>query len=211
MDFKIKICGMKYPDNYTQVSELQPDYIGLIFYKNSPRYMRETLSPEMLAGGNAKKVGVFVNASKQEVESTILEYQLDAIQLHGNELPEYCLNFKDRIQVIKAFSIHNEFDFKETAPYENACDQLLFDTKGSQPGGNGFAFNWEKLNDYDQHLPFFLSGGIGLNNINEAINIKNVYLYGIDVNSGVEVMPGVKDVDAVKQIIEKTRTQTTQP
>jgi phosphoribosylanthranilate isomerase len=205
MDFKIKICGLKYPDNYSAISELQPDYIGLIFYKKSLRYMKDTLTPTIVADKKTKKVGVFVNASSDEVETIIQEYNLDAIQLHGQESPEYCLKFKEQIQVIKAFSINNEFDFKETIPYENACDQFLFDAKGEQAGGNGYAFNWQLLNSYERNIPFFLSGGIGLENIDEAIAINNTYLYGIDINSRAEVSPGVKDIETVKQLINKLR------
>lgn len=200
---------MKHPSNYLEVLALQPDYIGLIFYKNSQRCIKESLTPEMLTNSGVKKVGVFVNASMDEVELTILEYKLDAIQLHGSESPDFCLNFKDRIQVIKAFSIHNNFDFKETVPYKQVCNQLLFDTKGKRPGGNGMAFNWDKLREYDQHTPFFLSGGIGLNNIQEALDLKNIYLYGVDVNSGAEVSPGVKNLEIVKQLINKVRTRNT--
>ncbi|MES2565829.1 MAG: phosphoribosylanthranilate isomerase [Bacteroidota bacterium] len=207
MDFKIKICGLKHPDNFAAISELQPDYIGLIFYKNSPRYMKDSLTPAMVEETKSKKVGVFVNAAPDELEEIIKEYNLDAIQLHGQESPEYCLKFKERIQVIKAFSISNDFDFKEIAAYVKVCDQFLFDTKGQLAGGNGYAFNWKLLERYEHDVPFFLSGGIGLENIEEAESINNMYLYGIDINSRAELSPGIKDSVIVRKLINKLRNK----
>lgn len=205
MDFKIKVCGLKHEANYAAVTDLKPDYVGLIFYERSPRCMKNSLRPSMLSNSNIKKTGVFVNSSPEEIKSMISEYNLDAIQLHGNESPAFCLQFKDRIQVIKAFSIDAGFNFQQTAEYEHACDQFLFDTKGNLPGGNGNSFDWHKLREYDQYVPFFLSGGIGPDNITKALEVKNVYLYGFDINSLVESEPGVKDINKVKQVIQIIR------
>ncbi len=188
---------MKYPINIHEVTELKPDYLGFIFYEKSPRYFTEKIQ-ELTS--EIQKVGVFVNASMHEILSKMKEYNLQLVQLHGNESPEFCEILKIiNIKVIKVFSIDTEFDFQQIIPFENVCDYFLFDTKGQHPGGNGTTFNWEILKNYPSQKPFFLSGGIGLEEISK-IKQLNLPIYAIDVNSKFELQPGLKNTQLLKQL-----------
>lgn len=186
---------MKYPQNILEVSQLLPDYIGFIFWEKSSRYFDGEI-PKI--NKSIKKVGVFVYATLEEIISKIEKYDLDVIQLHGNESPEFCENLKKKnIQIIKVFSINDDFDFEELKPFENTCDYFLFDTKGKLPGGNGITFNWQILQQYKLTKPFFLSGGIGLDEI-ENIKKLNLPIYAIDVNSKFEIEAGLKNIELLK-------------
>ena len=208
---KLKICGMKYEDNMTAISKLQPDYLGFIFYKKSSRFF-DTVIPEIPKG--IKKTGVFVNASVEEILNKIKLYDLQAVQLHGSESIEFikilrkCIidSTKDFVEIIKVFSIKNEFNFSVLEAYENVVDYFLFDTKGKLPGGNGVTFDWTVLENYPSEKPFFLSGGIGLETISKLetfldSNASN-YCYALDVNSKFEIVPGLKDIDKLKSFKE---------
>jgi phosphoribosylanthranilate isomerase len=187
---KLKICGMKYPSNILETAQLQPDYLGLIFYEKSPRFFYGGL-PEIAK--SIQKVGVFVNATVEEILAKIKQYDLQLVQLHGNESTEFCHLLKhSNTTIIKVFAIDDTFDFKEILPYENVCDYFLFDTKGQNPGGNGTSFNWQLLQNYPSQKPFFLSGGIGLGDI-EKIKQLQLPIHAIDVNSKFETQPGLKN------------------
>ena len=205
---KLKICGMKYQENIEQVAALRPDYLGFIFYENSARNF-DSIIPQLPK--HIKKVGVFVDAELDAVIEKIKTHNLQAVQLHGDESPEYCIelknHYKDRtdnkLEIIKVFSIKNEFNFDVLKSYEAVCDYFLFDTKGKLPGGNGYAFDWNVLNNYPSTKPFFLSGGIGLE---EAENLKQFqqskaskYCYAIDVNSKFEIEAGLKNIDLLRK------------
>jgi phosphoribosylanthranilate isomerase len=206
---KLKVCGMKYQDNINQVAELQPDYLGFIFYDGSSRFF-DSIMPQL--SKKISKVGVFVNASIQNIIEIIEKYDLQAVQLHGEESPAFCeelkkqLNIdrsKNTIEIIKVFSIKDEFNFNILRPYEEVCDYFLFDTKGKLPGGNGYTFDWKVLKDYPSVKPFFLSGGLG---IDEIDNIKlflkspeSKYCYALDINSRFEKEPGLKDIALLKE------------
>lgn len=198
---KLKICGMKYFDNIVEVSKLEPDYMGFIFWKKSPRYFEGTI-PELPK--SIKKVGVFVNASCTEIISKVKEHELDLIQLHGQESVSFCKELKSRnILIIKAFSIDANFNFNILKEYELTCDYFLFDTKGKQPGGNGIAFDWNILKKYNLNKSYFLSGGIGLDDLDKIndfqnINKKNIF-FAFDVNSRFEVKPGIKNIKELSQ------------
>lgn len=192
---KLKICGMKYQDNIQEVASLHPEYMGFIFYEKSPRYF-SGIMPEI--SKSVLKVGVFVNASLNEIMDKIKQYNLQIIQLHGNETPEFCTLLKPmNVEIIKVFSVGNNFNFEVVQPYESVCNYFLFDTKGEKPGGNGTAFNWQILHHYPSKKPFFLSGGIGLE---EMKNIKklNIPIHAIDVNSKFEIAPGLKNATHLK-------------
>ena len=212
-DLKIKICGMKHPENIKDVASLEPDYLGFIFYKKSPRFFDAKISG---IPNSIKRTGVFVDASVDFILEKTKTHQLQAIQLHGDETPEFCKELRIvltgmDIEVIKVFSIANNFDYQLLEPYEGIVDYFLFDTKGKNKGGNGVTFNWEVLKSYPSTTPFFLSGGIGINEteeiqelINYFLNIgKSNLLYAIDVNSKFETEPGLKDVKALNDFIVK--------
>ncbi|MEM1001756.1 MAG: phosphoribosylanthranilate isomerase [Bacteroidota bacterium] len=196
---KLKVCGMKYQENMESVAKLQPDFMGFIFYDKSSRYFQGNI-PSL--PNTIKKVGVFVDAPISYVKSMINEHSLDMIQLHGNENPHYCKEF-DSIQIIKVFSIKDEFDFKILEPYESVCHYYLFDTKGQLPGGNGYVFDWSTLENYPSGKPYFLSGGIGLNELDSIESFlqrqESKHCYAIDVNSKFELEPGLKKIDELEK------------
>ena len=193
--------------NIGEVAELQPDYLGFIFWKPSKRFFNGSM-PKL--SKNTGKVGVFVDANIDEILNRTNKYELNAIQLHGNESPEFCEKLKERIKnqniyvdIIKVFSIKDSFDFSQLSPYEKSSDFFLFDTKGKLPGGNGYQFNWEALKGYPSKKPYFLSGGIGpgeLDNVLEFLQKEeSKYCHAIDVNSRFEISPGVKEIDKLKK------------
>jgi phosphoribosylanthranilate isomerase len=208
---KVKICGMRDKENIKAIAALHPDYLGFIFYEASKRFVGNSLDQELLANlpSNIKKTGVFVNADLDTIRTTINLYGLDAVQLHGDETLEFV---KDlylqnnnphviRVNIIKAFAIDNNFDFAETQAYRTFCDYFLFDTKTSGYGGSGQKFDWAVLNQYDQQVPFFLSGGIGPGDIPGIQALKGLNLHAIDLNSCMEIEPGLKDLEKVKAVM----------
>ena len=190
---------MRETENIEALAALTPDYMGFIFWAPSSRFIEGTTP---VLPQHIKKTGVFVDASIDYIETNIKEHQLQAVQLHGKEAPEYCSYVQSlEVEVIKAFSIKDQFDFKILVPYESSCDFYLFDTKGKLPGGNGYGFDWQLLKEYPSQKPFFLSGGIGLENIKAIWELEktNLPLYAIDVNSAFESAPGVKKIDELTQ------------
>lgn len=199
---RLKICGIKFKQNMLQVAEVLPDYMGFIFYPRSRRFMLETLLPSDLSllPAKIKKVGVFVNETANEVLDKSSTYNLDTVQLHGNESPEMCETVLQKgLQVIKAFSIDESFDFNRTKAYHRIAHQFLFDTKTKRFGGSGQTFNWDLLKKYDQQTPFFVSGGIGVQELDQIEPLLSMNIYGLDLNSKLETEPGLKDVELVKQ------------
>ncbi len=195
---------MKYPDNMLEVGALLPDYMGFIFWEKSARYF-DGIMPDL--PNSIKKTGVFVNETVENIIEKVQKYNLQAVQLHGHESVEFCLNLKTQlaadIEIIKVFSVADDFDFSVLEPFEKACDYFLFDTKGKLPGGNGTTFDWKVLENYPSTKPFFLSGGIGLDEM-EAVNeiLKtNLPVFAIDVNSKFEIEPGLKNTEALQQCI----------
>lgn len=195
---------MKYPENITAVSKLLPDCMGFIFWEKSARFFDDEL-PEIPI--SIKKVGVFVDASFEAVHTKIKKYQLDVVQLHGNESPDYCKYIQSYdVQIIKSFSVTDNFDFAILQPFESVCDFFLFDTKGELPGGNGVVFNWELLAKYPSQKPFFLSGGIGSDAI-EKIKKLQLPIYAIDINSKFETEPGLKDPKLIQTFQHHLKSQ----
>lgn len=195
--------------NPDEVATLAPDYMGLIFWEKSPRYVNGVMPT---ISNKIKKVGVFVNASIEDILAKVAKYGLKLVQLHGQESPELCKKIQAvGIKVIKVFGVDDTFDFSVLAPYEGVCDYYLFDTKGKLPGGNGFTFDWEVLEDYPSTKPFFLSGGIGLENIDEILTFlyrpESKYCYAIDVNSRFEVQPGLKDIKQLKEFKNRVENE----
>ena len=189
---RIKICGMKFPENIVEVGAILPDYMGFIFWKKSSRYFDGEIP---ILPKSIKKVGVFVDESFEIVVSKIEKHKLYCIQLHGSESAEYCKKLKEiPIEIIKVFSIKDNFDFAILKEFEVVCDYFLFDTKGKLPGGNGVTFDWNLLKKYPSNKPFFLSGGIGIEEI-KLLKEMNLPIYGIDVNSKFETEPGLKNIE----------------
>jgi phosphoribosylanthranilate isomerase len=205
---KLKVCGMRDADNLKDIAALGPDYIGFIFYDQSPRFVGDTLDETLVKSlpRSIRKVGVFVNASPDYILRMVKKYDFQYVQLHGTETPEFCRSLRNRgINIIKAFRIDDSFNFSMLNNFKAQCDFFLFDAKGDQPGGNGVTFDWNILSRYDNEKPFFISGGIGLSNVDQVNLLKGFKLYGVDVNSQVETSPGVKDVAKVKEILSYLR------
>ncbi len=205
---RIKVCGMREPENLRQLLELQPDYVGFIFHEASPRFVGETLDPEVLKEipRSVKKVGVFVNASIDQIGKTVRRYGLDYAQLHGEESPDFCRNLQFKgVNIIKAFPIDDAFNFTKLNNFKPHCDFFLFDAKGVQRGGNGEVFDWTLLNRYDNEKPFFLAGGISLDNVEELTALAGLRLHAIDINSKFETAPGLKDIEKIRLLVEKVK------
>jgi len=189
---------MRDHDNVLSLIKLRPDYIGFIFYEKSKRYVGE-LDLTLLESipREIKKVGVFVNESLEKVLETVRIYSLDMVQLHGEESADDCARLKSEgIPVIKAISVSNGSDLKKIDPYLDHVDYFLFDTKGVGYGGIGIPFNWKILDMYDYDIPYFLSGGIGLEELNQ-LDIDKLP-FGIDINSRFELSPGIKNMGLLK-------------
>ena len=222
---KLKVCGMKYVENIEQIVGLKPDYLGFIFYEKSKRNF-EGIIPEF--SKSIKKTGVFVNEYIEIIISLVEEYRLDAIQLHGDESLEYVADLKNQlkerrtlfldenkqikkkknkhyiseneVELIKVFGIKDDFNFDYLKPYLEVVDFFLFDTKGKERGGNGTKFDWSILKKYPFRKPFFLSGGIGIEDIEAVQEIikSNLPIYALDINSKFELKPGLKNINEVK-------------
>lgn len=199
---KLKVCGMRDSDNIKELLKLQPDYMGFIFYEKSKRNAIN-LDAQLLRSfpSTTQKVGVFVNAPLDEVKSKVDYFQLDLVQLHGDESVQYVGElFAAGIKVIKVFSVGEIFDFNVLKPYKGLVEYFLFDTKGKERGGNGVVFDWEILKNNDQSVPFFLSGGIDNDNIEGIKRLGEMNIYAIDVNSRYEIEPGLKDIELLKEL-----------
>ncbi len=193
---KLKICGMKNSENIVEAAKLHPEFMGFIFWKPSPRFFSGNL-PELPK--SIKKVGVFVDAEISEIINKVEQYKLDFIQLHGNETPDFCESLqKENLKIIKSFSVGIPFDFTVLKAYESVVDYFLFDTKGDAPGGNGQSFSWGILENYNSQKPIFLSGGIGLESI-ENLQKLNIPIFAVDVNSKFEIAPGQKIISLLQQ------------
>ena len=198
---KLKVCGMTSFEQLQKLDQLGVDFAGLIFYENSKRFVGNKLNSRKSEIRNLqiKKVGVFVNAGIDQVGKEVKEYGLSYVQLHGDESVEFCIAVRNFVSVIKAIRINEETDLeKELTAFEEACDYLLFDTDSKQYGGGGKQFNWERLKLSNITKPFFLSGGIGLEEVNKLKNFHHPMLFAVDVNSRLEIEPGIKDMDMVK-------------
>ena len=196
-----KVCGMRDAQNIRDVEALGIDWIGMIFWPKSKRYVAEVPSylPEHL-----KKVGVFVDSTLDDILQHISDYQLDIIQLHGQESPDFAKALKPHT-IIKAFNIEKADDLLQTEKYEGIADYFLFDTKGKMVGGNGQKFDWSVLTAYQGKTPFLLSGGIGPEDAESVRSFHHPRCIGIDLNSRFESEPGFKDINQLKTFINKLR------
>ncbi|MCR9172638.1 MAG: phosphoribosylanthranilate isomerase [bacterium] len=191
----VKVCGITTPEQANEISSLV-DYIGFIFHPNSPRFVAQSY-PSM----KAKKVGVFVNVPLQELIQTALLEKLESVQLHGDESPEYCAALKGQVQVIKSFGVDEHFNFDQLTAYYDFVDYFLFDTKTPHYGGSGKQFDWEILKNYHGKTPFILSGGLRPQTLPQIRSLNHKNLVGIDLNSGFETAPGIKNISTLKQFL----------
>ena len=198
---------MKFSENIQEIALLEPDFLGFIFYENSVRnYTENTI---VSIPNSINKVGVFVNERPEKIIKTIQKYDLNIIQLHGKETESYCLELINQLnhnqlntKIIKSFSVDDCFVFQTLNDYQ-MVDYFLFDTKGKLPGGNGTKFNWKVLDKYHLEKPYFLSGGIGLDDvksIKEFIKTPaSKYCFALDVNSQFEIEAGLKNKEKLHQ------------
>ena len=227
----IKICGMRDADNIREVSELDIDMMGFIFWKDSPRFVRmisshagiiPDYSEERLNKNSGKvvddqhrikRVGVFVDDMPQTIVTRIYNYELDYVQLHGEES---CImidnlrrtlepDIRTGVKIIKTISVSSAEDIEKTKEYEGCVDLFLFDTKCPTMGGSGDKFDWSVLSAYKGNVPFLLSGGIGMDDVDKIKSFQHPQFAGVDVNSCFETEPGVKDVEKLRLFIEKLR------
>ena len=200
---KIKICGLKHPDNIRDVMALQPDYIGFICYRGSRRFIDQLDPSWVTALQGVKKTGVFVDAPLSEVNEAIRQYGFQAVQLHGAETPAYCAELAGAgVEIIKAFGINEQFDWSTVTEYAASVDYFLFDTRSPQHGGTGKQFDWSLLAGYTGDTPYFLSGGIGPDNIADALQIDDPRCYALDLNSKFETAPGIKDITLLSNTLQ---------
>lgn len=195
---------MRVAANIEAVAATKPQFMGFIFYKNSPRYVGDQFKIPEKFPVSIKRVGVFVNETSTIVLDLVQKHKLDFVQLHGDETQAYVENLKaSGVGIIKVFRIDADFDFSTTKEFVAVSNYFLFDTKGKQYGGNAIKFDWKLLQQYSGSVPFFLSGGISADDILALTEFKHPQWYGVDVNSGVEIEPGLKDVLKVKNLIQK--------
>ncbi len=192
---------MRNAENILALDALKIDFMGFIFYEKSSRFVHMGV-PET----QAKKIGVFVNESQENIFQKIKEYNLWGVQLHGDETPEFCKEIKkQKIKTIKVFRVDDDFDFLLTKKYEPHCDYFLFDAKGKKYGGNGIVFNWEILKKYQGEIPFFLSGGISIESVGALNDFHHEKIFALDVNSGFEIKPALKNISQIQQFTQQLK------
>lgn len=210
---QIKVCGLKYPKNQALIAKLEVDYAGFIFYKKSARY---TLSISEKIPARTKKVGVFVNSTAAEIVQKVKDFHLDVVQLHGKEsllfvrelqLKLYSQNLNE-VKIWKAIAIRSAEDLLEIKTFDTKVDAILLDAKGPLPGGNGTKFDWSLLDNLDINSPLILSGGIRIDDTPQINALsKNKKIWGVDINSGFEINPGLKDFSRVKRFVDEIKSE----
>jgi phosphoribosylanthranilate isomerase len=192
----VKVCGMREAASLNAVAGLEPDFLGFIFSPASPRYVGDVLTPNLVHGlpDRVQRVGVFVNESTAQVQAIACRFGLNFVQLHGQEPPAQCAELHATgLRIIKAFGVGEGFNFDALGPYVPYCDYFLFDAQGPAPGGNGRVFDWRVLEKYPWPVPYLLAGGLRPEHAAVVRNLRLPGLVGIDLNSGLEIAPGVKD------------------
>jgi phosphoribosylanthranilate isomerase len=205
----LKVCGMTLTENIAEVAESRPDFMGFILYPGSPRYVGDNSFPDIPTGmpETIKKTGVFVNEKIETVMTMVKRHSLQAVQLHGDESPEYCRQIKkEGITLIRAFRVSGTI-IPDTESYTGICDLFLFDTSSAGYGGSGKKFNWEILKQYREETPFLISGGLTPCDREAIMEFRHKSFAGIDINSGFETAPGIKDATAVKNFIKSIRNE----
>ncbi len=201
---KVKVCGITTLEQLVHLKDAGADYAGLIFYEGSKRFVVPHLANKAaeVKEVGIKKIGVFVNADYDTIIKAINDYGLYAVQLHGDETDEFCLELMDKVEVIKVFRLSGINNINNlTAPFENVCHYFLFDTETKEYGGSGKQFDWNILQNAIINKPFFLSGGIGPDDVDKLNAFEHSQFYGVDVNSCFEKGPGIKNMTAVQDFI----------
>ncbi len=187
--------------NIQLLTELNPEYMGLIFYPKSKRYVASNEGLSKQAG--IERVGVFVNTTIEDIEEKAIDFDLDLIQLHGDENVDFARALSEKgFRIMKVFCVLDILPIEEMREYEPFVEFFLFDTKSGDYGGSGRKFDWDILKTYSLNKPFFLSGGIDLEDIETIKSMDLKMLYAIDVNSRFELAPGVKDIEKIKELKE---------
>ena len=199
---KVKVCGITTRDNLESLIEIGVDMIGFNFYHKSKRYVNTSHLELSQLSGKTKRVGVFVNSPIAQLINIQKKYKLDYLQLHGNESPNYVSEAKQFCKVIKVFSVKEKIDMNEVKLFD-MVDLFLFDTFTKDHGGSGRKFNWKILEEYKGHIPFLLAGGITSDDLEELQTLKHEKLLGVDINSGFENAPGVKNIDLIDDFYKK--------
>lgn len=206
---KIKVCGMREYANVQELAKLPIDIMGFIFYEKSPRFVQENFDVAIrnLLPSSIAAAGVFVNSPLDYVLLKQQQYNLQYIQLHGSEDVNYCKELKKSTTafVIKSFLVDSTFNFKELTKFESVVDFFLFDTKTQSFGGSGQKFDWDLLQYYTSNKPFFISGGISIEDVQNLKNQIHSKVYCIDINSKFEVEPGLKDVKRIQEFVAKIK------
>ncbi|MCX7638332.1 MAG: phosphoribosylanthranilate isomerase [Cyclobacteriaceae bacterium] len=207
MSLKVKVCGMKYADNIEAVGALMPDYMGFIFFPSSPRFVGMDFHIPAGLPRQAGRVGVFVNEQTEAIIQLARQHQLTHIQLHGTESVAECKMLRNLgYSVIKAFAIHPDFDFNNLRSYSEAVDFFLFDSPSQNHGGSGKVFSWALLSNYKLQTPFFLSGGLTSEIVRTHALPQHPQFFALDVNSGVEDSPGIKNVNKVMDFLQTVKS-----
>lgn len=206
---KVKVCGMREPDNIRDLAELSPDFMGFIFYGPSPRNVEKPEAAEALPSNSSiRRVGVFVNADLDFILEKVDQFHLHFAQLHGDESPGFCAAVAGFVPVIKAFRIDDAFDFDTVRAYDAVSDLFVFDARGKSYGGNGHTFNWEVLDQYQGATPFLLSGGIGPDHAEVLGEFAHPRFAGVDLNSRFERPDHTKNTDLLQQFIHQITPET---
>ena len=206
---RIKVCGMRQSRNISELIDLAPDFIGFIFYERSPRYAGTILTPDITSQipAHVKKTGVFVNAPLEHIIKTCEKYNLNTVQLHGEETPQMCRDIQNKgYEVIKSFALKTTADLEQTTPFADCCDFFLFDTPTAEYGGSGKKFDWSVLHGTKIERPFFLSGGIEEADAATILDECPQKPYALDINSKFETAPGLKNIESVGLFMDVIRT-----
>lgn len=202
----VKVCGMGDPLNIQELSQLPVDYMGAIFYPKSPRFIGDRDdTAEAFKSVPQKVVGVFVNASLEELSEASEKFHLCYLQLHGSESPEFCREAARIRPIFKAFGLKEGFDFDQLKEYEDVVELFIFDTSCKEHGGSGKKFNWDILKQYKGSTPFLLSGGITSGDEEKVQAVSHDRCIGVDLNSGFESAPAMKKIDALRTFIENMK------
>lgn len=209
---RVKVCGMTKPEQVEELADHGIDFAGFIFYPKSARFAFKTMPASQIKRLTraVNKVGVFVNASADEILRTVDDCGLYLVQLHGDESPRFCEQIANYVTTVKAFRLSDDDNIGwMIKPYMDVVDMFLFDTEGAGYGGTGKKFNWDILNGLNIAKPFFLSGGIQPDDVDRLIEFRDEPvakdLFAIDINSKFEIQPGDKDMEQVKLFAQRLK------